>query len=97
MARWISVKTRLPPLDETVLIAYPSGYDGKPVYAWGARVDDSEGWLWGRGGGFGVRPDKGIGYNDIEADDDYPVTHWMPLPRPPTAPAPSCHGTHGER
>lgn len=84
MAKWISVKTRLPPLDAVVLIAYPSGYDGSPVYSWGARIDDSEGWCWGAGGRFGVRPDKDPGWNDIEVDDDYPVTHWQPLPKPPT-------------
>ena len=80
---WISVKHRLPPFEKAVIVCTPSGYDGAPVYSWGARVDGGEGWLWAVGGRWGVRTDKDASWNNIEADDDYKVTHWMPMPRPP--------------
>ena len=81
---WVAVGERLPEIEQTVLVCFPSGYDGKPVYAWGARVDDSDGWLWGISSSFsGIRPDYSTGNNDISADDDYQVSHWMPLPSPP--------------
>lgn len=76
MSEWIDVKDKLPPLDEVVLVHYPS-HDNFPVYNWGARVDDGEGWCWGVKGGYGasLRIDKDCSWNDIEVDDDYPVTH----------------------
>ncbi len=80
---WISVKDRLPKLDETVLVCRRSGYDGAPVYMFGARIYEDEGWLWGCGGKFGVTPGDDTSRNDIEADDDYKITHWMALPRAP--------------
>ena len=83
MSEWIDVKDRLPDFDVTVLVCFPSSYDGKPVYAWGARVDDLQGWAWGVGGRFGVRADKDAVYNEIEVSDEYPVAYWMPLPPPP--------------
>jgi len=83
MAEWISVKKKLPPLDRTVMVCLRSGYDGSPVYRWGARVDDYDGWLWGCGGQFGVTPGDDPCQNNIEADDDYQVTHWRSLPAAP--------------
>ena len=80
---WISVKDKLPEPDKTVIVRFASGYDGAHVYAWGARCDDAEGWLWGIGGRWGVQPGADIAQNSIEADDDYTVTHWMSLPEPP--------------
>jgi hypothetical protein len=82
---WISVKDRKPRLDQMVLVAYASGHDGSPIYAWGARINEGDGWLWGTKTGYGsaIHPEKDFGWNDIEADDDYKVTHWMPLPKPP--------------
>lgn len=41
---------------------------------------DGEGWLWACGVGY-VFGD--LATVEIEADDDYNVTHWMPLPEPP--------------
>lgn len=79
---WISVKDRLPDLDQIVIVKYPSVYDRSPLYAWGARVDDGDGWLWGiKSGGGPIHPDKDPSWNDIEAGDDYQVTDWQPLPR----------------
>lgn len=85
MTQWISAENELPELNRVVLVRYPSGYDGAHIYAWGARLNDADGWLWGIGGRYGgIRLDNGTGdFNDIEADDDYPVTHWMHLPKPP--------------
>ena len=83
---WIPVSERLPELEQVVIVHYPNGYDGSPVYAWGARCDDSEGWLWGVGSGrSGIHPKENADFNDIEVDDDYKVTHWMLLPPAPPA------------
>lgn len=83
MSEWISVKDRLPKLGQIVIICYASGYDGAPIIAWGARVDECEGWLWGEARCGDIRPDMDEGWNQIEADDDYKVTHWMAMPKPP--------------
>lgn len=81
---WISVKTRLPRIDQTVMVCYPSAYDGKPIYAFGGRVDGGEGWCWGIKQGYGGVTPGGDAYeNDVEVDDDYPVSHWKPLEKPP--------------
>ncbi len=84
-AKWISVTKRRPKLDRVVLVCFRSGYDGGPMYAFGARVDDGDGWLWGiqHSSGGGVRLDRDAGWNGVEADDDYQVTHWQPLPSAP--------------
>ena len=73
--KWISVKDDLPDYiydkdySENVL-GFCDGSMG--VFA---RCYEEEGWLWGSC------------YGDIEGepqtDDDYQVTHWMPLPEPP--------------
>ncbi len=87
MGKWIPVKKKLPPLDRVVFVCYRSGYDGAPVYAFGARLDDSDGWLWGIHHGYGgVRLGHDANWNDIEADDDYEVTHWQTLPPAPFRP-----------
>lgn len=82
---WISVKRKLPRLGQIVIVCFPSGYDGCPIYAWGTRhYEPGEGWLWAiktRGGD--IRIGETAEWNDIEPDDDYSVTHWQPIPRPP--------------
>ena len=84
MSEWISVKDRLPRLDTVVLICYQSGYDGSAIYAFGGLVDDGDGWLWGIShAGMGIYANDDAVASDVEADDDYQVTHWMPLPEPP--------------
>jgi hypothetical protein len=85
---WRPVESELPKMDEVVLVSYNSGFNGQPVIAFGARVDSGEGWLWGvkQGYGAGVHLDKDAGWNDVEADDDYQVTHWQPLTAPLPAP-----------
>jgi hypothetical protein len=82
---WQSVVEALPPLDEIVHVCFRSGNDGHPVLAFGARMDDGDGWLWGVGPGYnGIRPDKDALWNGIEADDEYDVTHWAALMLPST-------------
>ena len=58
MNNWISVSESLPDLNQMVLVCYPSASDGKPIYAWGARCEDPEGWAWATGGRYGIRLDK---------------------------------------
>lgn len=83
--RWISVEDKLPDLDQVVMVCYPSGYDGSPIYTWGARMDDSEGWCWGvkSAGGGEIRLGETASWNQIEVDDDYQVQFWQPLDDPP--------------
>ena len=89
MSDWIKVEDRLPEFKQTVIVRYPSGYDGSHIYAWGGRVegeneDGEAAWCWGIHGTFGgVAPGKDTDWNDIECEDDYPVSHWMPLPELP--------------
>ena len=75
---WIACAERLPELDEIVWL-YQPGTEGIWI---GVRADDVEGWLWGNAHGSmwwnGQRWDA-----DMETDDDYKPTHWMPLPTPP--------------
>lgn len=82
MSGWISVKDRLPKFDFPVLVCWPSAFDGKPLYAFGARLYDPDGWLWGVKSGYCGWIEPGNA-SDIEADDNYPVTHWMPLAKAP--------------
>lgn len=83
---WTAVENGLPPIGKTVLVCLRSGYDGSARYHFGGRVDDNEeGWLWGVGNMFciGIDPDGDATKNDIDADDDYQVTHWQELPASP--------------
>ncbi len=81
---WVPVGDRLPEIDEIVMVVYPSDFNGEPVYTWGARLDDDDGWLWGCSNSrTGIRLGHTVSFNDIEADDDYRVTHWQPLPPAP--------------
>lgn len=74
MDGWISVKDRLPPDNERVLI----GWDFTP-WDWMGRVYEARYRIWPGG-------EKAIWYRDGGA---FPVgeakspTHWMPLPAPP--------------
>lgn len=83
MSDWISVKDKLPDLDQLVMVCFPD-YKGEPRYAWGTRLDEGEGWLWGIVARFGdVHPLRDSRWNGVEADDDYPVQFWKPLDTPP--------------
>lgn len=84
MSGWISVKDRLPELDQLVTLCF-ANYAGRPQYAWGARVFDGDGWLWGIASGLGghIDPGRDVSWNSVEADDDYPVQFWRPLDEVP--------------
>lgn len=67
--KWISVDTKLPELGEKVI----GIYDGS-LCAFMRVCAEDDNWCWA------------IGRNDLydeffyDADDDYQITHWMPLP-----------------
>jgi len=64
--KWISVKDRLPRINEYVLIAAPSGYGGTPYRYSEAKYDpDYKGWT--------------DCASDRITDSGEDVTHWMPL------------------
>lgn len=69
MSDWISVEDSYPNLNVTVL-----GFDGDNLGLYQRVYIDFEGYFWGVC--YGI-------YDDAEVDDDYKVTHWMPIPEPP--------------
>lgn len=59
-------------------------WDGRNIWIGGRDMVDSEYWLWGNCyNSIWYNGDKWDG--DIETDDDYQPTNWMPLPNPPNA------------
>lgn len=78
--QWISVDVALPKENETVWIC-----NNKTRYVnIGCLVYD-EGWLWAvTNGTMYVEDDKIVA--ECELDDDYDVTHWMPMPYLPPKP-----------
>lgn len=68
-AEWISVKDRLPDFFDEVIVYYNCGYKSLVSTAW-RRLGDNGGWIW----------DSRMSYPEELVD----VTHWMPLPEPPT-------------
>jgi hypothetical protein len=75
---WISVKDRFPDFDIPVLVYF---LKSKSMMC-GMRSYTGDGWLWSIWNGLGDFQDK----SEFECDDDYPITHWMPLPEPPKQP-----------
>jgi hypothetical protein len=78
---WISIKERLPDIDDKtgeskIVLCTWLDFRGVP------RVDafnlycDSDGCLWGMADGILSEP------SSFAIDDDYRVTHWMPVPQP---------------
>ncbi|WKZ94053.1 DUF551 domain-containing protein [Chimaeribacter arupi] len=76
MSEWIKCSERMPDEDIPVIGGF-NGWDGKFEYDCYARSTKAadEGWIWCKCDDFGR--------GDWWADDDYPLTHWMPLPEPP--------------
>ncbi len=78
---WISVDKRLPPFikgadyTKTVICFV----DGKLMLGQRHYIN-GEGWLWACGVSYGWGD---LNHAEVEADDDYNVTHWMPLPSNP--------------
>jgi uncharacterized protein DUF551 len=73
---WIPVSKRLPPMNTPVIV-----YHGPDVkfMGIGGRIEGEDGWLWA----VGERGDIIDNDADLAAEDDYHITHWMPLPKPP--------------
>lgn len=66
---WVSVKERLPEDDQIVIVFCPD-WDRSRVGYYCKDNDFQSGWILLEGGKYGFA--------------DWPVTHWMPLPPPPT-------------
>lgn len=67
--KWISVETRLPPMDEMVLLCEKGA-----IYV-GCRSMADEGWLWSQQKyHFDLLDEMGV-----ECDDDYQPDHWKRL------------------
>ena len=73
---WAAVTDTMPPLDEIVWL-----WNGSRIWI-GGRAWDCDGWLWGNT--YNHIWHNGTKWDgEIETDDDYKPTHWMPLPQPP--------------
>ena len=76
---WISVKDRLPDYIEgkdysAIVFGFYDG--GIGVFC---RFFDGDTWGWARA----FYAARDLAKSECEFDDDYNVTHWMPLPKPP--------------
>ena len=68
MSKWISVKDRLPEINEEVLCCVVrKNLLGNEKYLW----------LWS------LYEDGSWGDQEFNIEEDEIVTHWMPLPNPP--------------
>lgn len=77
MSEWISVEDRLPDIDQVVVCL-----ENTVTYYGGCVDAGDEGWLWGMADSTPWYHD-GAWRADIEIDDEYLPSHWMPLPPPP--------------
>jgi hypothetical protein len=72
---WISVEERLP--DPQTLVF---GWTRDGALGVFSRDDsDDDGWVWARQGYSSDLSDP----SGLECDDEYDVTHWMPIPEGP--------------
>lgn len=79
---WVKVSDSLPDMDTPVFAGWFSKYDGRFIYHKFTRTQEQgeDGWIWL----WSKSTDQFISEDDFsEQDDDYPITHWMPLPLPP--------------
>lgn len=74
---WIKCSERMPEANTAVLGGY-TGWDGNFTYDCFARSTKAVdvGWAWVHCENFGR--------GDWLFDDEYLITHWQPLPEPPT-------------
>jgi hypothetical protein len=85
---WVLASERKPPEDVPVWCSIDGGEPWAGTYSYADGDEDGSGWAWMR---CDSRPYMHRGEwtcYDIEWDDQYDVTHWMPLPMPPIAAAP---------
>ena len=79
---WISVKYKKPK-ENQIVWAIEKNHQG-PIMMEYAYINDGDnsGWIWAR---IYDVPTYHNGYWDFESewDDNYEITHWMPLPEPP--------------
>lgn len=80
-AGWVSVKDRLPPLDTPVYMYIEAGNR----ILTGGRGDGGEGWVWCNCYHSAYFHNGIWMSSDMEMDDDYEPSHWMPLPPAPQA------------
>lgn len=80
MNEWISVKDQMPPLEEEILAF--SQEEGCKVSFFSYWDSSKKKGLWDLETGFWARA-SAFGYNDHVVRLEG-VTHWMPLPSPPT-------------
>lgn len=80
---WIPIEQKLPEIDQIVWL-----YNANTYIPWigGRAEDDSDDehifWYWGNT--YGSFWHNGVYWSgDIEIDEDYQPTHWMPLPELP--------------
>jgi hypothetical protein len=89
MSEWISVNDRLPEFIEgkdysVNVLCVALGYQSKPYISIFNRcivdyTEEGHKWAWGKlSQSFGDLREA-----DCEFDDDYEVTHWIPLPELP--------------
>jgi len=71
---WIRVADQLPELGQLVL----GWYDGT-LAVFARDASGGEGWLWS----IQTAARDLVAPWGLECDDDYAITHWMPLPAPP--------------
>ena len=79
---WVKVSDELPEIDTPVFAGWFTKYAGEFIFHKFVRTleqgEDGWVWLWSK------NTDIFISDNDFyEQDDDYPITHWQPLPLPP--------------
>ena len=76
-ADWLEVTEDNPKLGDIVWL-----WDGKNIWVGGREMIDNEDWLWGNS--YCSMWHNGQEWDaDLETDDDYKPTHWLPLPSPP--------------
>lgn len=74
---WVKVSERLPELDTPVFAGW--FWNGKFVWHVFMRSDSCfEGYVWSRSYCHYISDN-----DEFYEDDDYPITHWMPLLLPP--------------
>ena len=92
--KWISIKEEMPPDGRAVMLCIEINYSVGYIYTSGAFV----GGRWKLNESHNLLDTDCYEYEDSYADD---ITHWMPLPPPPSSSnsgcteCPKCGGKNG--